>query len=232
VFLAEYNIAGSLKMLEKGGGAASEFSSEIAIDRSGNILITGHYENGPSSFGNITLPSFTTANLFLAKFDIMNRTWTSAFQIGESTAHTFGNKIVIDSNNNMYLFAQLHGSFELYGSPYVSKGGGDLMIFKFKENSTGFVQIGSVLWGDRGNDKVISVHIDSNDNMYVIARFGSLTQLGSVTGIGNMAFKMNTDFKILWAELSGFVQCITKSNTDNIYLGSGTHGELIRRMVE
>jgi hypothetical protein len=216
VFIAQYDIIGSLRMLVKGGGAADEYSSDIAIDGSGNILLTGNYENGLSSFGNITLPIYTSPKLFLAKLDIINSTWSRAIKVGGNTSYTFGTKLIVDSKNNIYLFADFYGSFELSGTSFASKGLSDLLILKYIDNSYGFGLTGNILLGDRGSDIVKSVHIDSNDNIFVVAQFETLTQLGSITGIGSMAFKMNTDFKILWSELSGYVNCITKSNTDNI----------------
>tara|TARA_R110000796_G_C14534932_1_gene432289 strand:+ start:166 stop:1494 length:1329 start_codon:yes stop_codon:yes gene_type:complete len=152
LMVAKYNSAGTLQWQRKLNGTGNDFSTDIALDSSGNVYLSG-YSNGPGQGGN---------DLIVAKY---NSSGTLQWQkrMGGSGADV-GHGVATDSSDNVYVVGHTAST---------GQGGYDLLITKY--DSTGSLQFQRVL-GATSGEYGEGIAIDSNDDIHV---FGYTTSTGA-----------------------------------------------------
>jgi len=73
IFIAKMDVNGNWLWAKKAGGSSSEYGTAIAIDGNGNCYVTGFF-TGTSIFGETSLISSGSADIFIAKLD-SNGNW-------------------------------------------------------------------------------------------------------------------------------------------------------------
>lgn len=71
IFLAKFDRSGELRWLLRAGGAGDDVGQDIAIDRAGNIYVTGSFTDSasfPSHNGPAKTVTGTGQTIFLAKY--------------------------------------------------------------------------------------------------------------------------------------------------------------------
>lgn len=144
-----------------GNGGEPAVGHSVAVDRAGNVFVTGSYA-GPLSFPlsvGVVTPSFAGGtDVFLAKYNAAgDLQWVvGAGGVGEDV----GYGVAVDDAGNAYLTGKFTrtADFESYphvpfiplGGPLISAGGTDLFVAKYDP-------AGACLWvtraGDTGNDR-------------------------------------------------------------------------------
>ena len=125
----------------RGGNDQEGYAS--AVDKNGNIYITGYFTADTVRFGNTTLFTPGFGNLFLAKYSATgNLLWakTSEFKGNTDNALAIGTGIAIDSNNNVYLTGYSDADTILFDSivvPNYSPGNIINNFFVCKYDSSG-----------------------------------------------------------------------------------------------
>ena len=77
VFLAKFDQDGNVLYAKRAGGANWDHGNGVAVDRSGNALITGYFEE-TAGFGSTTLQSAGSWDIFIAKYDMAgNELWAN-----------------------------------------------------------------------------------------------------------------------------------------------------------
>ncbi|MFX1350555.1 MAG: SBBP repeat-containing protein [Promethearchaeota archaeon] len=142
-FIAKYDSAGNSLLNITWGGSDSDSGTDIALDDSGNIYITG----GTESFGG------GQRNAFIAKFDsagnsLLNITWGGG---GWDYAHS----IVLDDSGNIYITGGT-GSF--------GAGSDDAFIAKYDSTGNSLLNI---TWGRSKVDSGNSIALDDSGNIYI-----------------------------------------------------------------
>ena len=113
---------------------------DIATDSSGNIYVTGTYEQGISSLsiGNsVTLPGGSSSynNIFTVKYDTNGTPqWANALETSSSGGENYGYGIATDSNGNVYITGNynLNNSQDLGNNitlPTTTTGDGYVIIY-------------------------------------------------------------------------------------------------------
>src|SRR5260370_23005516 len=75
IFVAKYDAAGTLQWARPAGGSACYESLGIAVDRTGNVFVTGFFQ-GNASVGPTNLSSTGQSDVLVAKYDAaVNRVW-------------------------------------------------------------------------------------------------------------------------------------------------------------
>lgn len=222
IFIAMYNGSGTLQWAKAYGGKNYDRPNDINVDATGNIYITGRYEDS-TTFGKTTLKSIkggkSKFDMFVAKLDNSgNVTWAKS---GGSKNYDFGRRVKVDANGNVYVGGGFgddqaggtvvdtgfYGSISLYGL-----GGGDACIVKYDIN-------GKELWGNlcggTSVDQAYDLDLDGSDYPYIMGTWYTGTTSGgkgtfggySTTGRGGydvFAAKVDTSSgKFLWAESGG-----------------------------
>lgn len=102
-FVQKLDNTGAFVWAKSFGGAGSEEGNSIAVDGSGNVITTGHFEVISDFDPGIGIANLTTNGLkdiFISKLDASgNHTWVK--QIG-GAADDIGNSVAVDGSGNVY----------------------------------------------------------------------------------------------------------------------------------
>jgi hypothetical protein len=188
VYVVKYNSSGTAQWATRiGGSSGSEVATGIAVDSSGNIYVTGHYDstsvtvyNAPGTSGTITLTNSGFANIYVVKYDSSSGTALWATRIGGSNGNSQGGGIISDSLGNIYVTGYYAANpLTIYNSgggtfgTLTNSGSADTYVVKY--NSSGVAQWGTRIGGTggAGYDLAAGITSDSTGNIYVTARYGS-----------------------------------------------------------
>ncbi len=214
------------------GGTGYDGGQRVAVDRQGNIIVTGFFDS-TMTIGSNTLISSGSDDIFVAKFDANgNSIW--AVQAGGLSADE-GYGITADKNGYIYVSGTFSGSASFGGAYLQSFGGGDVFIAKYDPN-------GKLIWvrqaGGSNYDIANSVAVDNNFNVMITGTFsGSISFGGNVALSGNtysdiFVAKYDSSGNILWAKgvgNEGFYNegvGVAASSKGNIYLTGNFGGSV------
>jgi hypothetical protein len=197
VFIAKFNPAGNCLWAKEAGGGGYDVGTDIVLDNSDNIYITGWF-NFNAHFDNIILNGSSTGNrMFLAKYDNNgNCVWantTGGFAQGES----YGNSI-INITDKIFLCGAAD-SASTFGNINISSAGG--LIAEY--DTSGFCNWVKIIGRSAvGN----SISHDSLGNLYLTGIYNDTTTFDSITLICRAATwdafisKCDLHGNFLWAK--------------------------------
>ena len=103
VFLAKYDVNGTLLWLKRAGGGGSDIAHGVTIDVSGSVAIVGEFQN-TASFDSHSVTSAGLGNAFIAKYDSAgNNLWVRSGGSTTSFATDPARAIATDTANNFYI---------------------------------------------------------------------------------------------------------------------------------
>jgi len=129
-FLAKYSPDGTPVWSRRMGGTGNERVQGIAVDPSGNVFVTGYFQNSVD-FGNGTpLNSAGLMDIFVAKYSATGGfLWAKRFG---SPGDDAGYGLAVDGNGDVLVTGTFDGSINFGGSTLNSIGGGrNAFITKF-----------------------------------------------------------------------------------------------------
>jgi hypothetical protein len=173
VFLAKFDPAGNHQW-SMGFGDATQRSTGVAADASGNVVLTGTY-TGAINFGGSPLPSAGgSTGVFVAEFDASgNYVWSQGFTDGVDVFTVA--PPATDSAGNVWLTGSFSGSINLGGAPVSSMGGVDVFVAKF--SSTG-APLWSKTFGNGADQYGYGIATDANDNVILTGGFAGSIDFG------------------------------------------------------
>lgn len=208
IFVAKYDASGNYLWAFKVGGSGQDIGDDIALDNSGNVLVTGTFRN-TADFD----PSGSTANLtssgdfeaFVAKYDASgNYLW--AFKIGKTSLDR-GYGIASNESDNVYVtgtFSSSSVDFDPGGGTanLSSSGGKDIFVAKYSS-------AGNYLWafkiGGTSDDRGYYISVDGN-NILVTGIFQNTADFDPGGGIANLTSSGGTDAFVAKYDDSGNYQ--------------------------
>ncbi len=172
VFLARYNSLGVHQWSQSFGSAGTDRGQAVAVDGSGNVVVTGNFD-GNVSFGGATLVSAGDSDAFLAKYNSGGvHQWSQNFG---STSGDVGSGIAVDGSGNVVLTGSFEGTVDFGGGNLVSVG--SLEVFVAKYNASGAHQ-----WSLRGGGASIdfgyAAAVDGSGNAVVTGEFRATANFG------------------------------------------------------
>ena len=177
VFVTKINNSGTVLWADGFGGAGSDDGQSIALDGSGNVLITGSYTQS-AKFGSTTL----TANAGSSDVFVTKLNNAGAVQWAESMGGTAGNSgfgIAADSSNNIYVIGNFSGTGNFGAFNLTSAGMTDIFVTKI---AAGGLVTFALREGGTGNDDGVAITVDSGGNIDATGDFiGSATFGNSIT---------------------------------------------------
>jgi hypothetical protein len=162
------------------GSINSDEARDIAVDGSGNVLVTGLFCRFSTTtctvdFGGGGLTSAGSDDIFVAKFSGPDgsHVWSKRFG---STGSDQGSEVAVDSGGNVAVTGLFDGTVDFGGGGLTSAGSGDIFVADFSGVD------GSHLWsrgfGSVGTDQGIGAAVDSSGNVLVTGRFQGTVDFG------------------------------------------------------
>ncbi|MBF2050378.1 MAG: DUF4347 domain-containing protein [Elainella sp. C42_A2020_010] len=174
----------------------------LALDGADNPYLIGSF-NTSISFGNITLTSSGSDDIFVARFDKAgNVIWAKNFG---SSGSDSASRLTADREGNLYLTGSFSNSISFSNTTLTSAGSEDIFVTKL--DSTG-----NVVWaknfGGSSADFASSTHIDSTGNLYLVGSFSnsisfSNTTLTSAGSEDIFVTKLDSTGNVVWAKNFG-----------------------------
>ena len=223
IFIAKYTSNGKLIWVKNYGKETSESVSGMAVDKKGDIYLTGERSLKTEK------PGVSNNAVFIAKLDGKGTLlWEKEY---DSPANDQGTSVVIDSKNYPYFTGIFRGSMQI-GKETLNINYENFYLLKLSPE-------GSQIWvtyAETGYPQLSAMSIDKKDMLYLAGSFGgSLKMAGqkvskdSVRSRGGKTFliKMDTERQVKWmrtseGEHSHYVTQMKAADDGYIYLSS--HG--------
>ena len=173
IFTAKYDNNGTLQWVKRAGGTGTDISNGIAVDNSGNVVISGEIKN-TADFGSIALTA-QASDAFICKYDANgNVLWAKN---GAGADNSRGLDVAVDPAGNIYGVGQFSNdiTFDVLQSNNILNA-----IYLVKLNASGSEQWFRKIGGAASNI-AYSIDVDASSNVYMTGDF-----------TGNMVFFPNT----------------------------------------
>ena len=190
IFIAKYNALGEYVYARAMGGVNKDICNSIAVDKSGNVFITGYF-SGTVDFdpgdgvANVTSVE-NSIDIFIARYDSLgNYVYAKAF--GGPGADQ-GNSLAIDRDGNVYITGSFvdTANFNSSASPVnLSSNSGYADIFFAKYNGAGNCIYAKSLGGP-GIDGGSGIAVDSVGNTFITGDFRNVVDFDPGPGIVNV----------------------------------------------
>lgn len=134
VFIAKYDASGNVLWANSTGASGHDMGIGAAIDATGNVYITGRYENS-ITFGVFTFISAGGTDLFVVKYNAAgNVLW--ALSHG-SVLMDNGNSIATDASGNVYTAGWFQSNITFGPFTLTNSGSNDMFLSKLSSATSG-----------------------------------------------------------------------------------------------
>ena len=230
IFVVKFDPNGNHLWSQSFGDVGPQNPDDIAVDSSGNLLISGSFAI-EVDFGGGSLMSAGDVDVFVAKFDPDgNHLWSQGFGWENEDE---GRGVACDGSGNVLVTGNFHDTVDFGGGPLTSAGGNDIFVAKFDPNG---VHLWSQRFGDSFNQGGQSIAVDYlaqvviTGGMHGSADFGG----GTLTSAGTndiFVAQFDTDGAHLGSELFGDSDlqapwCVAVDGSANILLTGWFLGNL------
>ena len=196
-------------------GTSSESAYSIAIDASGNVYTTGHFEGTVDFDPGAGVSNLTSAagyqDIFISKLDA-NGNFVWAKRMG-GTSYDIAYSIAIDAAGNVYTTGHFFETADFDPGAGVSNltsaGSWDIFISKLDAN-------GNFVWAKRmggtSPDEANSIAIDASGNAYTTGFFNETVDFDPGAGVSNLTSageadifisKLDANGNFVWAKRMG-----------------------------
>jgi hypothetical protein len=204
IFVAKYDPAGNVIWAKRAGGPGGDKGYSLTLDGSGNIFVTGEFEE-TAEFDGIQVSTTAANNLFIAKYDgAGNVLWVKTVETHSNSSR--GYAINCDASGNVYI----SGTFEdkaYFDGNYLfdTEGETDIILLKLDTD-------GNFIWaknmGGSDSDKGYGIEIEGGD-LYMTGYFtddADFSPSVSLNGNGANDFfiaKFDLSGNLIWAQNGG-----------------------------
>lgn len=142
VFIVKYNSTGSVLWTQRAGGIDNDRGFSLTTDGTGNVYLTGTFDNSTITFGNTILTNAdntgNSSDIFIVKYDGTGTVlWA---QRAGGTDPDWAWEITLNVGGNLYLSGSFWSSTIAFGSTTLTNAGGiDFFVAKM-DNVTGITE--------------------------------------------------------------------------------------------
>lgn len=186
-FIAKYTDAGAFVWAKAINGAGTQVVWDIDLDASANVYATGYY-NGVTDFD----PSGATYNLWNDSEDgfVLNLTATGNFVWAKritGLGQDRGQSIHLDATGDVYISGWYRDDVQYDPGPnaigFSLALNEDVFVLKTQPNGTG---IWGKSFGGNMNDRITSIDINANGNLFMTGNFQSTVDFDPNAGVTNL----------------------------------------------
>ncbi|MBI4931790.1 MAG: SBBP repeat-containing protein [Bacteroidetes bacterium] len=217
IFFAKYNSNGNYIWAKSIGSISTDYGYSIAVDTSGNVYITGSFDETAdfdpgAGTANLTAVGLTE-DMFFAKYDASgNYLWAN--NIG-STWLSYGYSLTVDKSGNVFITGTFQGTTDFdpgAGTANLASVGGTYDVFFAKYDASGNYLWAGSIGSSTGSDYGYGIAVDTSGNVYITGRFkgasdfdpsGSTVTLTPVGGYDIFFAKYDASGNYLWAKNIG-----------------------------
>lgn len=164
--------AGSNSWSQRFGGTGADIGYRIAVDSSGNMIITGTFSNA-ADFGGGPLVSAGSGDVFVAKYAADGRhLWSRRFG---RTYLDSGSSVGTDADGNVLVTGCVVGAIDFGGGLLTAGGAVDIFVLKLDANGN---HLWSFLFGDRGTDAGYDIAADTAGDVWLTGFFQGVVDFG------------------------------------------------------
>jgi len=191
----------------QGTSSSATMRNALVADKSGNVYVTGPFED-TISFGSFHLNSSAPTEVFLVKYDSSGNVKWAKQSHSTPTSNCFQSYLSLDDSGNVYLMGAYHdtvtfGTFTLNGI----SGTNNAFVAKYDAN-------GNIKWAKApvcasavSNAIITSVAFDPKDNMLVTGDFSDTLTFGATALINSgtittFLVQYNPAGNVVWASTS------------------------------
>jgi hypothetical protein len=206
IFVAKYSSSGGYQWAKSYGGTSIDMAKAIAVDGSGNAVVTGYYQ-GTANYGGGSWTSAGGNDIFVAKYASADGSPIWAKTLG-STAYDYGYGVAVDGSGNVWVAGDFMGPVNFGGGTLTPFGGGDMFLAKYSSG-------GGYLWanhfgGTSGyGSHANAVSVDGSGNVLLTGwindyvNFGGGPLTASVFSYDAFVAKFNSAGAYQWAKRAG-----------------------------
>jgi hypothetical protein len=228
MFVVKYSPSGEVLWAKSAGGTDADIATSVAVDKLGNVYVSGYFKSPTISFGptSLTNAGGNTYDLFIVKYNSNGEVVWAKSSGGTGDDRAYG--IAVDYLGNCFITGYFVSSTITFGSTTLTNSGA-LDVYLVKYNSNGTVQWAKSASGS-GYDYAYGLAIDKFGNSFVVGDFnGNTITFGSsiLTGVANVdmfVVKYAPDGNVLWANRAGVssdnvAYTVAVDITGNCYVG-------------
>lgn len=203
IVVASLREDGSVRWSKRFGGTGFDRAFGVAVDASGDIYVTGHFER-TVDFGGGALTSTGNVDAFLLKLNADgDHLWSRGFG---GTTRDIGLGVGVGTRGRVTITGRFDRVASFGGSPLNSAGSQDIFVAQF-DAATG-AHRWSRGFGGLGEDVGAALAVDSADHIYVAGRFEQSVDFGngartSKGGTDVFLLKLTPDGHFDWARTFG-----------------------------
>jgi len=177
MFVAKYSGAtGAYLWARQGGGSGDDEAAAVAVDGTGNVVVTGHFRN-TADFSGRSLTSAGIDDVFVAKYSASGASlWAKSF--GDADEQQ-GSAVGVDRDGNIVLAGNFSGSIDLGGGPLYNLAVGDIFLAKLSAS-------GAPVWsfrfgnaGDANPELAKGLAVDGSGNVVLTGQILPSLNFGS-----------------------------------------------------
>ena len=171
-YAAKFDAAGNHLWSKQFGDADWQENRGIAIDASGNLVITGYFE-GAVDFGGGVLTSAGNQDVFVARLDPGgNHIWSRRF--GDYHQQE-GVDVALDASGNIALTGKFGSTLDFGGGPFTGTGNWDVYVVKFDSAGN---HIWSSGFGGSSEERPERIAADASGNVAIAGAFQGAVDFG------------------------------------------------------
>jgi type IX secretion system substrate protein/beta-propeller repeat-containing protein len=201
IFVSKLDASGNFVWAKGIGGADAEVGSSLALDATGNIYITGSFQNSvdfdPGAGTNILTSVSGTSDMYVSKLDASgNLVWAKSMG---SSSEEDGISLAVDASGNVYTSGYFNGTVDFdpgAGTQNLTAASGTSDVFVSKLDASGNYVWAFQLGNGSDSEGYWYITVNGNDNVYITGDYSNTVDFDPGAGTQDLAAAGSTDFFI------------------------------------
>jgi hypothetical protein len=198
--------SGSTAWVVRGGGTSFDFMSGVAVDGSGDVVVTGYLQSTAATFGDTVLSTVIPGMHTAVVWKISGDGTTEWAVRGGGSGSAILNAVAVDASGGVVVTGYFQSSVATFGDKVLSGTSSTAVVWKLDSEGT---TMWAVAGGGTGSDYLNGVAVDRMGNVFavgsfccgaVVATFGDVTLSNSAgSSSSSLVWKVSATGSTIWA---------------------------------